>query len=466
MSSTTNDSSRAVQMLTAVMNATSRRVSQMFPGYFDEAKHNHYKDFGWPNQITFAQFYAMYCRNGVATAAVKKTARKVWQDKPWLREKEGDHKETAVEADIRQRFDDLRLWQRLAEADRRSLVGAYSGVILRLADNKRFKEPVDSVPGGLEGLVEVIPAWEGQLQVSKWDTEELSETYGQPLMFQFNEAQVGGDAQGRNRSFEVHPDRVIIWSEDGTVHSRSALEPGYNDLMTLEKITGAGGEGFWKNAKSAPVLEVNKDAQLAQMAQAMGVQQDELVDALNTQVENWQKGFDQNLMLQGIEAKTLGVTLPSPEHFRAGALENFAASLEMPVKILVGMQTGERASKEDADEWSNTCMGHRNDRVIPNIMALVNRLERFGILPERDWFLSWTDLTEASMSEKLERVTKMSDANQKAVARGSREWVFTPDEIRSAVDLEPLADADKYLDDYDDEGDPPPADDPDADPNT
>ena len=441
------DRSAIVSALAMVANATSRRMSSLFPGYFEEAKHNHFRDFGWPNHVTFSQLHAMYCRNGLARAAVKKTARKVWQEHPFLQEKEEAHEETPVEADIRQHFADLRVWQRLAEADRRSMVGAYAGVILRLGDDKRFADPVDRVGGGLEGLVEIIPAWEGQLKVSTWDTEETSETYGQPTMFSFDEAEVGRSAQGRNRAFEVHPDRVIVWSEDGTVHGRSMLEPGYNDLLTLEKITGAGGEGFWKNAKSSPILNVDKEAQLSQMAQAMGVSSDELVDALNTQTENWQKGFDQTLMLQGIEAKALSVSLPIPEHFRAGALENFAASIEMPKKILTGMQTGERASTEDADEWAQTCMGIRSDKVIPAIMEFVNRLERFGILPERDWFLSWADLTEASMGEKIDRADKMSTINERAARSGSGQLVFTEDEIRETVGKEPLSDADGLMDD-------------------
>lgn len=415
----------------ALINATMRRMSAIFPGYFEGAKHNHYRDFGWPENVTFSQLYAMYCRNGLARAAVVKKSRKVWQDQPWLREREEAHKESPLEAEIRQRFSDLRVWQRLADADRRSMVGAYAGVILRLADSKRFSEPVDTVGGGLMGLVEIIPAWEGQLSVSTWDTDEMSESYGQPTMFSFNEAEVGNEAQGKNRAFEVHPDRVIIWSDDGTVHGRSMLEPGYNDLLTLEKISGAGGEGFWKNAKSAPVLQIDKEAQLSQMAQAMGVGVEDIADAMNTQIENWQKGFDQSMMLQGMEAKTLGVTLPVPEHFRAGPLENFAASIEMPLPVLAGTQTGERASTENSGEWARTCMGVRADKVVPAIMAFVNRLERFRILPERDWFLQWADLTEATMAEKIDRAAKMASINQ---SQGDE--VFSAVEIRDTVGLD------------------------------
>lgn len=439
--------------LVMIANA-ARRLENMFPGFFQSGtKHNHYRDFGWPDTLTFDHLYKMFLRNGIARAGIEKTVGKTWQDFPFLLEVErdgaekGTKKETPLEKEIRLRFDDLRLWQHLAEADRRSLVGNYAGVILRLADSKRFQEPVDTVPGGLMGLVELIPAWEGQLQVAEWDTDEMSETYGQPKMFQFNEAEVSSKANDttKTRSFMIHPDRVLVWSKDGTIHGTSLLEPGYNDLIDLEKIKGSGGEGFWKNAKSAPVFEIDKETKPAEMAKNMGVDPSKLADAMNDQVGDWQKGFDQLLMVQGMQAKTLGITLPSPEHFWAAPLQSFAASINTPLKILVGSQSGERASTEDAKEHNQTIMSRRNSQTIPNIMGLVRRLEDFNILPDdKDWFVDWSDLTESSMGEKIDRANKMADTNQKM--KDSGEIVFTHEEIRAAVDLEPLSDDEKFRD--------------------
>ncbi|MGM5009979.1 anti-CBASS protein Acb1 family protein [Rhizobium sp. 969_B3_N1_2] len=436
-------------------NYVQRRLDSMFPAYFPGAspKHDHYRDFGYPEKLTFDQLYRMYSRNGIAAAGIDKTVRKTWQDNPFLLEKErdgsqkGTANETSIEKQIRQRFDDLRLWTRLAEADRMSMVGSYSGVILRFADGKAFNQPVTSVTGGLMGLVEIIPAWEGQLKVSEWDTIEASETYGQPKMFQFSESSVDTSKQ-QPRHIMIHPDRIIVWSKDGSVNGSSALEPGYNSLIDMEKVRGAGGEGFWKNAKSAPVLEVDKEAKIAEMAKAMGVGVEEVADKMNEQVSDWNAGFDQLLMIMGMQAKTLNITLPSPEHFYAVALQDFAASMNIPVKVLVGMQTGERASQEDADEWAQTNMSRRANQTIPNIRLLIDRLERVGILDEKDWFIDWADLTEASISEKVDRADKMAGVNQKM---GGSVYVFTDDEIRAAVGYEPLTEADKYRDEATDE---------------
>lgn len=434
-----------------LVNVAQRSLQAMFPGYFiGSQKHNHAADFGYPDQVSFELAFDAYCRNPLARAAVDKTVGKTWEDNPFLQEfqrdgtKKGKQKETKVEAVIRQRFDDLLIWQHMAECDGRSLVGAYSGMILRFADNQPFKAPVTRVPGGLFGLVEVIPAWEGQLTVNEWDTDEASETYGKPKMFSFSESAVG--KQKQPRTFEVHPDRVIIWSRDGTLNGRSALEPGYNALLDMEKIRGGGGEGFWKNAKSGLSLEIDKDANIENMARAMGVGVTDVVEKIDEQVDGFNKGFDKSLLLQGIKATPMQVNLPSPEHFFAIALQSFAATFSAPLKILVGSQTGERASTEDSSEWAKVNMARRTNRVIPRIRAFVSRLERFGILPQKDWHLEWTDLTESSMGEKIDRADKMASVNQKM---GSQELVFTGDDIRSVVGMEPLSDAERFRDEPD-----------------
>ncbi len=152
--------SKITNAVQAAFQNAARRLDIMFPGYFPEVKHNHYRDFGWPENLTFQQFYAMYNRNGLAKGAVERTVLKTWQDAPEIWET-AKAKESTLEADIRQRFDDLRVWQVLAEADRRAMVGGYAGVILRFRDDRGFREPVDTVPGGLDGIAEVIPAWGG-----------------------------------------------------------------------------------------------------------------------------------------------------------------------------------------------------------------------------------------------------------------------------------------------------------------
>ncbi len=437
------------QRTTSVLNFVQRTLQQAFPGFFPGAKHNHYADFGYPDQINFDLLYGMYQRNSLAKAAVDKSTRKTWQDPPWLLEKPRDgsegavKKETRLEKAIRQHFSDIRFWTKVMEADRRSMVGRFGAVILRVADGKSTDQPLTRARGGLEALVDVIPVWEGQLRVTQWQTDTDAFDYGEPLMFQYDEGQIGSldgmqaAGPGRQRRLTVHPSRIVIWSADGTMFGDSSLKAGFNDLITLEKITGAGGEGFWKNAKQAPILEMDKEADINKMARAMGVPVEKIVDVMNDQAKNWQQGFDELLMLQGMTAKMPKIILPDPEHFYMNSLQSFAASFDIPLKVLVGTQTGERASSEDASQWNQTCNFRRKNTVIPNILEIVKRLEACGVLKENpEWFVDWTDLTESTMLDKIDRAGKMALVN-----KDFGDIVFMPQEIRASVGYEPADDA-------------------------
>ena len=424
-----------------VTNAAQNQIAQLFgQAVQTNPKHNYNFDFGFPDYITFDMKYAMFKRNGLAMAGVTHAINKTWSDYPLLTDGEDAHSESKVEALVKQAFKRLSFWQKLKEADQRSRVGDYAGLIFRFADNKPFSAPVDTVPGGLDGLVEIIPCFEGQLLVGAYDNDERSATYGQPTSFLFNEASVDRK-RANNRSFQVHPSRVVIWSSDGTVCGESVLEAGYNDLLTMEKIIGAGGEGFWKNAKSSPVLNMDKDMNPESLATMLGVPLAQIADKLDEVIAGWQKGFDQLLMLQGIDAKTLGVTLPQPAEFFMVALQSFAASLNEPLKILVGSQSGERASTEDAKEWNGTIMSRRENYVKPCIERVIELLQRVGVLPAIEWYIDWTDLTEDTKEERMANALKMAEINKAMLGTG--QVAFTDAEIREAAGyIEPLGDND------------------------
>lgn len=435
-----------------IANEFRRSLATMFPGYFPDTKHKHYRDFSWPTDITNQMLMDAYKRNGIAKAAVTKTRRKCWETFPQISENDNPD-ETTLEELIRQWADDVGLWRVITEADKRAMIGRYSGFILRIADGQNFDQPVERTT--LENIVELVPFWSTQMRVAEWESDLNSDNYGKPRMYEFNEANVKREPNGTERQVKVHPDRVFVWSEDGTTEGESLLEAGYNALIDLEKISGAGGEGFWKNAKSAPVLNIDKEARLKDMAKAMGVPEDEIADAMDEQVKDWQKGFDAMLMLQGIEATTLSVNLPNPEHFFANPLMTFAASVDIPVKILVGNITGERASSEDVKQWNATCASRRQEVCIPRLNDFIKKLERFKALPEKDWQLIWGDLTESTMEQKVDTASKMAEINAKM--RGAdgvlTDIVFTPDEIRGAVDYEPLDMSQIVLDEEGEEDD-------------
>lgn len=435
--------------ISGVLNSLQRRMpfglAQVFLG--GSTKHDHYKDFGWPEQLAFKDLRRAYMRNSLAAAGVDKTISKTWQDSPEIWESE-EAAESKLEADIRKHLTKIRFWQACAEADRRSMVGRYSALVMRIGDGLNWDQPVTSVIGGIQALTGVVVLWEDQLHVSSYDQDPRSPTYGQPSMFEFSETEVGGAKIARR--IKVHPDRVLIWSDDGTMDCRSALEPGYNDLVDAEKVKGAGGEGFWKTSRGAPIIEAPQGMSPESLMRMMGAKDgSETLDKINEQIDNFQQGFDKGLMLGGMTATPMTISLPNPEFFFSNPVQCFAASLQIPIKILLGSQTGERASTEDSKEWAKTCNSRRVGRCLPLLDNVVERLTGWGLLPPKDWTVGWSDLTEDSASEKMLRAKDLSTIN--AQTKEGDQLPFSAEEIREAAGYKA-----EDLPEPEDDDDPPP----------
>ena len=425
-----------------IMNArTAAALRALAAQTMVDQKHDHNFDFGYPDHIVFEQLHNMWQRNSLANSGVSRYVTTCWQEDPKIQEGEEAGDESKLEQELREHFDDLRLWQKFSSGHERSLVGDYSAVILRVADGRDWAEPVGPV-AGVQGLWDMIPAWEAQLTVGEWDLNPQSRRYGQPLFYNFNEVALGDQKQqGAVRSFRIHHDRIILLSSSGDLQGSSILRPGYNDLLTYAKVIGAGGEGFWKAARSSLSMEILPEAKLNDLASALGVPLSGLPDRLDEVVGDFLKGYDKSLMLQGIKATPIGVTLPTnPEQYYNGPLQAFAASIDCPSKVLIGNQTGERASTEDERSWKRTCASHRNRRLMPPLRDMLSRFERWGILPQGDWKIDWFDVTEATGSERMDTALKMADVNAKVLGIG--DVPFSGAEIREAAGWEDAGDLD------------------------
>ncbi|EJU15159.1 gp5 [Sphingomonas sp. LH128] len=413
-----------------IANATSAirdRLQRAMPWLYGmSAKHDYARDYGWKESLTFHDFHRMYCRSGIAASAIDKTIAKTWATMPALWESDKPAASPA-EAAIAKHFARKGIWRGLMDADRRSMVGAYAGAIIYLRDGQRLDQPVTTVRRGVESIVGIAPAWEGQLTVVEWDQTEGSETYGEPLYFQFDEQAVGEPQAVPKSQVRIHRDRVLIWSDDGTVNGSSALEPGYNDVSDAEKIKGAGAEGFWKSSRGAPIVENPQGLSMQDMMRGMGAATpEEAREKLNEKADDFQSGFDKFLMLGGFTAKPLTITLPQPKEFWETCVQSFAASMQIPFKELIGNVTGERASTEDAKGWAETNMSRRENRVLPILYEFVERLVAWGVLDRKDWVIGWTSLLDATPDDKLDRAVKMSSIN----SQSANEPVFLLDEIR------------------------------------
>lgn len=414
-----------------------------------------YEEFGYPEVVGFDDFYRAYKRNAIARAAVRRMIDNCWQDLPEIYEgekKKDQAKEpSAWDRQVNKFF--KKLWKQIKGADRRNLVGSYSGLIIQIRDGKDWKEPVDRSKIrslGERALVRLIPVWEAQLDVESWEEDTASENYGLPKMYQYTEVPVGQSRGKPERIINVHPERVFILAEgadDGSLEGESMLEAGINKLFDGEKISGGCAEGLLKNASRNLNFNFSAKTNFSQLAKALGVSENAIADALDQQVRDLNRSTDSAVFMQEGDVSVLSVPAADPEPTWRTAINEFCATIPIPVKILIGMQTGERASTEDAKDWAKTGNARRNGFLSEMIEGIVRWFVFLEMLPapaNDELYIEWSDLLAPSDTEKLETMLKMTDVAEKSQRAYARP-VVSENEVREAGGMKPDPALDKPL---------------------
>ena len=405
------------------------------------SKHRLYTDFGYPDALTDADLLAMYYESPLAYAAVEHTLLTCWQSAPEIRysEEEPEQPETDL-AEMLARTHALSVFR---EAHRRAMVTGWSAIVMRIADNLNLTDPVEGVDGEPEALVELIPLWSSDLTVERWHESKADpDLYGTPAMFTYNELDSAGNGKD---AVNVHPDRVLIFSRDGTMNCVSALRPGFNTLSDIVKMTGGAAEAIYKMSRRDLHLDLNPKVSLEAISTpevktgpdaGKPVDPKAEVQQMLTDFEGKSRGA---LVTKGMSAQVLSPTLGNVKEALDAAITEFAASIPIPTRILLGNQQAERSSTEDAREWARTCEGMWSYFLGPRILDLVRRLERFGVLPEENWALRRTPLTQATPEERVKQLDSLSTSVERLWKSGRR-VPFTDTELREAIGLKPLDD--------------------------
>lgn len=436
----------AVNHMVNDLRTARARMGMLNPGMgLDQKRSAAWCEYGFKEQLDFQDFYKLFSRHGVGHGAVKKIIQACWKSAPQIIE--GDEQDRAEdvtpwETRLQPILRRGRFWRALAEADKRRLVGRYAGLLLRIRDSGRWDQPIRKKGAA---LVEIKPVWQNSLKPGGFNTNRDHEDYGKITKWIYTEDGING-APGRK--LDVHPDRIFILG-DYTNDAIGFLEPAYNNFVSLEKVEGGSGESFLKNAARQIGINFDKDTDLAAIAQAYGVKDGDLQAIFDKTTRELNIGNDAALITQGATVTPLVANIPDPTPTYNVNLQSAAAGLDIPTKILIGMQTGERASTEDQKYFNGMCQSRREQELSFEISDLIDHLMRIQVIdPIPEFTVLWDDLNEPTRAERLGNAKTMEEINEKSV-NGDR---FTGEEVREAAGYDPLEDEDA-LDDEDPDAD-------------
>lgn len=398
-------------------------------GPADQKRNSAWCEYGYPDQITEKMLYDVWRRGGYAFGAVKILVDTCWSTSPQVIEGVDDTstatKMTAWDKAVQQSLT-ARVWHQFKEADRRRLAGRFSALILRIADDKQLHEPAS---GGQ--LVEVVPVWAAALEVKERNT-----TTGNVQMWSYKKPNLG--AAGGVTEESIHHSRVFILG-DATADAMGFLEPVYNNLVNLEKIAGGGGEAFLKNSARQMHMDFDSTVKLDELAKAHNVPIEGLQKKFNQAARDMNMANDLLLITQGAKVSPMVAATPDPEPYATTNLWEVSCGLGIPQKLLVGNQTGERASTEDNKQMNARGQSRRISELSFEVYDFVQFLIDAKVLPvpPREFLVSWDDLTIPTPADRLAIAKQMTEVNEKFEHTGQA--VFTVPEVRVAAGFEPSA---------------------------
>lgn len=428
----------------SVNSSMRQRIASAVSGGYDFADtlHNIYLDFGYPLHLEFFNFWNMYRRFGIARRVVE-----LYPDQTWLEDPIIDGG-SAFDRELEKLNKRLGLWRRLKGLDTRQRVGRYAGMFMRVRDNLSPDRPIESPLSGSGALLDMVPLYESQLEVSATQDDPKEDDFGMPTMYQFTSGTAGTRNEKAGASFQIHPSRIVIASEDSDnsgIYGIPVLESIYNSLMDLRKVLGGGGEGFYKNAAQSIVFDL-KDA-----ASAKG--NATLLNKFNEQYDDFSQNRSRRAMwTPGMEAKVLDSNLVNPKEFAANPLMDVSAGANIPTALLVGNQEGRLAGDQDTKGFLSQVQARRTDFGTDMVTDTLDWLIKWGLLPAADYTVEWPDAMAPSAGEKLGNAEKMATINKTQFESGGS-VPFTGEEIREGAGFEaeelPEGLPDETLDDED-----------------
>lgn len=365
------------------------------------------------SDLSFTTYWTRFERTSELRGIINKFAQDTWQDLPEIEDAAETDDPTDFERDVEELFQRRGLRgspkQWFLNADRMALLGEYSVLFLGYNDDRALDEPApgiddDQTLNGPEDLNFVVPYDQGRIAGFEVEEDPRDERYHLPTTYELEVAE--DDTRTVHWSRVIHiPEGVV----DNPLKGTPFAKPIFHELLNLDKIKAASGEGYWQGGYQGIVAQPPKGpdgTRITPDALQTGSTGD-LAEQIRQHREYYQR-----LIATTADVETLGSDVGDPtEHYEI-QWRSIASYLDAPLSILMGNETGERATQEDREMWHERIGGRRNQFGEPVILRpTFDRWIRVGVLAEPEgapdddttlYYVNWKPLDEPSQQQELE----------------------------------------------------------------
>jgi hypothetical protein len=394
----------AIATLVRNSEILSRSLVNRVLGKSFNGKRDLYDVLGYKTTPVFADYLAIYERDGLATRIVDAVSDETWREPPFLLD-EGQESTDAEDSpsELQKAFselaDRLDLYASFADLDAMCGIGRFSLLFLGMSGD--LKQPATS--GGQLAYVTVYD--EGQVEIKGEDLNKDSqnERFGLPERYW-----ICMDESKPTNKTEVHWTRVIHVME-GRGRSRlygvPRLKKIFNRLYDLEKVVGSSSEAFWLMIYRGMAFTAKEGAKLP----AEGTDEDK---AMRQAMDDYVNGLKRYIALDDMEANSLGGDAVTGKEQFEMICSYLAGSTNIPQRILLGSERGELASSQDDSNFADYIKSRQTHFAEPRVLRpFIERMGNFGLLPVPEkYVIEWPSLFTLNELEKADLAVKVAEA--------------------------------------------------------
>ncbi len=319
-----------------------------------------------------------------------------------------------------------KIWSTCLTADILAGECRYGIILIGLKDGKELSEPASYRKG--QEITFLRPFPEYLARVNAFEYDKSNPRYGQPLSYsvQFSDPRDSGDSglNEPNTTEYVHWSRVVhiadMWhtASPSAIFAVPRIKPVRNPILDVRKVRASSAEMYYKGAFGGHHFGTHPQ---------LGADVDVDADAMRDVYEEYINGLQRAIFTSGMSVDPLAPQVVDPTPQILAHIEAIAMKIRCPKRKLIGNETGERATEDDAKQWAGI-LGSRNDRqTTPNLIApLVNRLINLGVLsiPKKGYRIWWPELY--AMSEETKATTLLTRTQAYVAYSSGMETIVPP----------------------------------------
>jgi hypothetical protein len=378
---------------------------------------------GYPATLDIHNFRVMYDRHGLAQRANDCLPNECWKRHPLLYETNKERK-TAFEKGWKTLTRTIPMWTIMHRADRLSGLGRYGIIVLGFDDcnsisQKPMSRPVDEARENKLVWAQVFP--EDLAEVSQVDQSEFSPRCGHPTMYRVTVGETrapGGQIVTHGKSVDVHWTRVVHVADgidSSPIYGRERLRAVFDYLLDLRKVLGGSAEMFWKGAFPGFSLEM--------LPEYVGNPLDD--ELIKKEMDAYHNHLQRYLAFEGFKVNPIAPQVADPTPQVTQLINAICATLEIPVRIFMGSESGHLASTQDTGNFNGRVMGRRQLYVEPSIIRpTIDRLIQYKAIPsprnaDKDYIIEWPDLNTVSEKDRADIALKAAQTLMQYVTSGA-----------------------------------------------